>query len=111
MNPTPDTSDKELELILWRLFENGTNEWEEVHDIGRSVAKAIKELEPYINHRLEEAIDEALIEEIQFLDDANKDNGINFHTGCETNNGWETMRQYTKRRLEQLQDYKKKGSK
>lgn len=54
-----DTSDKELELILWRLFENGTNEWEEVHDIGRSVAKAIKELEPYINHRLEEArIDE-----------------------------------------------------
>lgn len=43
------------------------------------------------------------VKELEQIDIANKDNGINFYTSdTEVNNGWKTMRQYIKWRIKEL---------
>ena len=52
----PNHTDKELDSELYIFFDNATNEWEAIHDIGRSVDKAKTKLRNYISEEIKAVI-------------------------------------------------------
>lgn len=62
-------------------------------------------IDSWHEQEIEKRVREARIEELESIDAANRDNGINFYflDLKDENNGWRTMRQYIPERIKELE--------
>lgn len=108
---TPDPHAAEVEELLDKLdfylcdFAPELDNKRRCKWCGEPVSSYHHTMKAAILSLMEQRERQAVANELRFIDAANKDNGINSYTGAPTNNGWETMREYTKRRLAGLTAY------
>ena len=114
---TPTEQDKELQKAVWASLAsqithaiNCTDPEHEKQDSCQYFTKKnFEQLMQLITADRKRVALEARLDEIERIDAANIDNGINFwfahlkkQDSIENNNGWRTMRQYTPERIAEL---------
>jgi len=113
-------ADTELENILLafgnRLLDVANGR--ENPTLGELIDTPRNEIKALIAKEREQAAADARIDELERIDAANKDNGINFwfkdlkiEGSLENNNGWRTISQYVPERLAKLQSTQSGGLK
>jgi hypothetical protein len=96
--------DETLYGILDHVYDAGTgSDFRQYGDMSDFIEDAKQSILTWHKAALDKAVREARIDEMTKIEKANVDNGINFYTDdLLKNNGWKTMRQYTKWRIEGL---------
>lgn len=105
---TPTEQDDELEEKIYALDRLREKIDPNMPKIG-SVMARVDDIVALITTREKRAEGRGRIDELERIDAANIDNGINFwfahlkkQDSIENNNGWRTMRQYTPERIAEL---------